>query len=251
MSAPAAEIIRPTSREVKHVLRAFEVKAIDKAARTFTGLAAAFSLDQGGDVIMPGAFKRTLADWRRAKSKRIIYLTDSHNYRTIRSVLGKMIEAEETDKGLQTTQEVIEGPDGDEAWRRVEGGFINAMSIGYVPIAVRMPDEEQRQQGIFRLLQEIRLEENALVIFPMNNDARLDAVKALLLEAKSRTLDPDELDELKSVEAQIRALLAAAPPDAEPAPAEPPKGLAPDDPRRIRCAEVLRDLTLRRLGAGL
>lgn len=252
MSAAVAPLIaRPNSREVKHALRPFEVKAIDDAKRTFTGLAAAFSLDQGGDVILPGAFKRTLADWRRSKSARIIYLTDSHNYRTVRAVVGKMTEGEETKDGLQTTHEVIEGPDGDEIWRRVKGGFINAMSIGYATIEQRAPTDDERRQGIFRFLKELRLDENALVIFPMNNDARLDQVKALLAGAKDRALEPDEIEELKSIETEIRALLAAAPPGSKEEPAEPAAGLALEDPARIALDERIRNLTLASLGAGL
>ena len=34
----------------------FDVKATDDTARTVTGLAAAWSLDLGGDVILKGAF---------------------------------------------------------------------------------------------------------------------------------------------------------------------------------------------------
>jgi len=244
MSAPAAP--SRAKPETKCLVRPFEVKELDEAKRRFTGHAAAFSLDLGGDVILPGAFKRTLSDWKRAKAKRIIYLIDSHNYGSIRSVVGKLVDAEEDDAGLVETNEVLDGPDGDEVWRRVAGGFVNGMSIGYTPILTQNPTTEQQQQGIRRLLKEIRLEENSLVIWPMNPDARVDAVKSLLALAKDRDLTPAEVEELKELQSQIGALLA-------PSPGDPPAavlGLAPDDPARLAMEDRVRSLTLRSLSTG-
>src|SRR3989304_2263407 len=81
---------------------AFEVKATDDEARTFSGLAAAYSQDLGGDVILPGAFKRTLADWRKAKAK-LIPLMDSHSRDSVRGIIGKMTEAAEVADGLEAS----------------------------------------------------------------------------------------------------------------------------------------------------
>jgi len=239
------ERIPKAQRETKHIICPFEVKTIDDAARTFTGLAAAFSQDFGGDVILPGAFRRTIADWKRSKTRRIIYLIDSHDYGTVRSVVGKMVDADETADGLLTVQEVIDSPDGEEIWRRVKGGFINGMSIGYAAIETRNPTDEQRQQGIFRFLKEVRLDENSLVIWPMNPDARVDQIKSLLATAVDRPLTEDELAELKALQEQIAALLTPAPGET-PQPA-PVKELALEDPRRIALDERIRTLNFRRL----
>jgi hypothetical protein len=259
-AAPAAPLA-PTRKTILTLCRPFEVKAVDDAERTFTGLAAAFSQDLGGDVILPGAFRRTLADWKR--SKKILPLMDSHNYGSVRSVIGKMLAAAEASDGLEATFQVIEGPDGDEVFRRVKGGFVDGLSIGYRAIEQRAPSEAERLQGIWRFLKEIALQEISVVVWPMNPEARIDlgTVKALLAAADQRELDPAELEELKSIAAQIQALLAKtapAPVADPPAPAVDPAAdpaapigvtLAPDDPKRIQMADTFRELTLRALSA--
>jgi len=196
------------------------VAALTGAARAFTGLAAAYSLDQGGDVILPGAFKRTIADWRT--SKRILPLIDSHNRFSVRNVVGKLVDALETDEGLETTFQVIDGPDGDEVLRRLKGGFVDGLSIGYDPIGVRLPTpaERARWPGVERILPEVRLREVSVVVFPMNLDATVDT-------ATVKT--PAE------VNARERFLAALTVDDT---------GLRPDDPRRLAMEHRCRELAL-------
>ena len=156
---------------------AFELKATDDATRTFSGLAAAYSQDLGGDVILPGAFKRTLADWRKAKAK-LIPLMDSHSRRSVRGIVGKMTEAAEVADGLEATFSVIEGPDGDEVYRRVKGGYVDALSIGYQAMEIRTPTEEEQRRGVWRFLKEVKLLAGSVVAFPMNPDARIGLITA-------------------------------------------------------------------------
>ena len=104
----------------RNLVTRFEVKALDEAERTFGGLAATWDLDLGGDIIEQGAFKRTLKNWKRGK--KVLPLLDSHNGGSVRAVVGKLTEAEETKAGLDAEFEVIEGPDGDEVFRRVTIG---------------------------------------------------------------------------------------------------------------------------------
>lgn len=229
------------SMATKAVCRQFELKETDPEARTFTGMAAAFSLDQGGDVILPGAFKRTIADWR--KSKRILPLIDSHNRYTVRNVVGKLLDAAETPDGLQTTFQVIDGPDGDEILRRLKGGYVDGLSIGYDPIEVRMPTPEEERTGIWRFLKQVRLKEVSVVVFPMNADATVD-IASVKEELDGVREGVQALLERPGAEAQLED--GAASPEG--APAE--DGLAPEDPRRVKMGDDLRALELRRLGIG-
>ena len=241
----------------KVLARRFELKAVDEAARTFEGMVAAFSLDFGGDIIEPGAFKRTLRDWSRGKG-RIVPLIDSHGRDSIRRVVGKMLEAEERDDGLWTKHDIIEGPDGDEIYRRVKGGYVDGMSIGYKAVQVRAPSEEEARRGIWRFLKEIKLTENSLVVEPMNPDARVDlgTVKEADRDDVRRALmeqfTADEIEALKAGDGNIRALLEGLPPGEEliSSPEAAAKALAPDDPRRAAMEHRLRKLTLRSLGIG-
>lgn len=235
---------------------AFEVKAVDDAAHTFTGLAAAWTLDAGGDVIQRGAFKRTLADWKAAKKQRPIPLIDTHAYHSVNQVLGKMIDAEETADGLLATFQMIpDDPSAEAAFRRIKDGCVTGLSIGYEAVVVEYPEQEDRQKGIWRYLKEVKLREVSLVTYPMNDDARLDPdtakndARALLERVQGKALSDDERTQLQAVRDQIDALLAE--PDSaddEEADGDSGKaGLAPEDPKRLAIEAAYRDLTLRSL----
>lgn len=256
--------------ETKALLVPFDVKAgsLDDEARTFTGLAATWDLDLGGDVIHKGAFRRTLSHWK--KSKKPLPLLDSHNaWSSVRAVIGKMETASETSDGLEVTFSVIDGPDGDEVWRRIKGGFVDGLSIGYRPIKQEAATEQEQLEGIWRHLKEVELREVSVVLWPMNPEARVDpgSMKALTAQlealqqaASTRALTDEEKTELVKLHDDIGALLAlkpegildiaGTPPDADP-PSEPegdePKGLAPEDPKRVELDARIRDLRTRRL----
>lgn len=229
---------------LKNARAPFEVKAIDEATRTFKGLASTWDLDLGGDVIERGAFKRTLRNWQ--SSKKPMPLIDQHNYMSVRSVIGKMIEAEETDEGLEATFEVIEGPDGDEVYRRVKGGYVDGLSIGYRAIESREPDEAQRLKGIWRILKEVKLVEVSVVIWPMNPDATIESVKALTDALRNGTLTPEQEAEITTLPDEqkdyIRALLAKS----EPGPAHEEE---PDE-FDLHAQEMLDRLRLGRLATA-
>lgn len=231
----------PTT-QTKALFRPFEVKELDTEERTFEGLASTWDQDLGGDVIHPGAFKRTLDHWR--KSGRALPLIDQHNYGSVRSVVGKLVEAQETDEGLAAKFEVIEGPDGDEILRRLKGGYVDGLSIGYRPIKTEEPSEDEQRAGVWRHLKEIELKEVSVVIWGMNPDALVDtdSVKALIAK---QDLTDDDRTELERLRAEIDRALASASGDPD-----TPKGLAPDDPKRLeveRIARRLRTANLRSL----
>lgn len=239
-----------TAIEAKRAIRHFEIKEIDDNAGTFTGLAAAYSLDQGGDVILPGAFKRTLADWRRSKGK-AIPIIDTHNYSSALSIVGKLTKAEEVSDGL-----LIEGgflsddTHADAVKRRVKAGLVSGLSIGYETVEQRAPSEEDRRKGIWRYLKEVKLREVSVVAFPMNVDAQIDtaSVKSFLASLRADELRDGDREELKKLHDEIGALLASATP-ADPA-AAPTEGLAPDDPKRLHIEAVYRAVMLRHLGVA-
>ena len=202
----------------KQVTR-FEVKEVQEDGRSFTGMASTWDLDLGGDIIRPGAFKRTLNNWKT--SKRVLPLLDSHNGGTVRAIVGKMTEAEETKEGLLSSFEVIEGPDGDEVYRRIKGGYVDGLSIGYQAVKVAYPEtQEEQATGVYRYLDEVKLHEVSVCLWPMNPEARIDTAtaKAALLAAKGRDLTDDERAELKALNAQLTALLSVP----------EPEGLAPE-----------------------
>jgi HK97 family phage prohead protease len=240
--------------------RPFAVKSVDEEARTFSGLASTWDLDLGNDVIELGAFKRTLNAWR--SSGRVLPLIDNHNYGSVRAVVGKMLSAQETTEGLECDFEVIEGPDGDEVLRRVKGGYVDGLSIGYEAVKWEMERAEGTDAwDAIRHLKEIKLREVSVVIWPMNPHAVIDttSVKALAEALREGRLSEEEQAELKALPAEtrknLRALLEdeSAPAVDDPAPpAETPPGPAPTDAKlegvdldRLRLRLLLRTVKLR------
>lgn len=165
----------------------FEVKELDEDARTFTGYAAAWSLDLGDDRIHQGAFKESIAAWR--KSKQAMPLINSHHYFDINSVIGQLLDAEEDDVGLLTKWEVIDGKDGDAVLtrlrpsRRTGRAPLGSMSMGYEAQKFDFEDSDASTYGQIRNLRKVALKEVSLVIFPMNPDATID-VSSVKLQMK-------------------------------------------------------------------
>jgi HK97 family phage prohead protease len=203
--AEAAVVLPP-----RDLMRPLEVKSIDEANMRFTGLASTWDLDLGGDVIEQGAFKRTLAHWR--KSKKPLPLLDSHNaYSTVKAVVGKMLSGTETDKGLECEFEMLaDDADSKAVFSRVKAGLVDGLSIGYRPVVVRQPTQEENRQGVWRFIKELELREISVVVWPMNEGARITkSLKSVLVPFMAQKLDlnEDERDELKHLHEYIGTLL--------------------------------------------
>lgn len=228
---------------IAKILAPFSVKELDADSRTFSGLAATWDLDLGGDIIHRGAFKRSLSLWRKAK--KVLPLIDAHNYGSVRSVIGKMMDAEETESGLEAEFEVIDGGDGDEVLRRLKGGYVDSLSIGYQPLKWDYQDDEE--MGFVRHLKEVKLHEVSLVVFPMNPGATIDAgsVKSLV---QAMAQDP-ELREI--VEGYLaRHPLEKPAPKAEPPIIEDPGDMSDEEIARLegRMRALRARLTFRHAG---
>lgn len=225
--------------QTKSLRMPFAVKAVDAEERTFTGLASTWDLDLGGDVIHPGAFKKTLREWK--SGKRTIKLFYGHNYFSMDSLLGKMTEAEETKDGLEATFKVVEGERGDTALNLVKEGMLDSLSIGYRAVKVEHPDEAEQLTGVYRHLKEVELREVSMVPFPMNPAARIDAgsVKTMIQSYEGRDLDDEERAELKALREQLNALLSEEPQEGA------KDALSPDDPKRAEIEARARAVRIR------
>lgn len=239
------------------VLRApFSIKSVDEGAHSFRGLASTWDEDFGSDVIHKGAFARTLSHWRSSKSRVPIPLLDHHSRWDIGDVLGKMTEAEETDDGLDTAFAMVPDDDkADAALRRLKGGFITGLSIGYEPL--KFDYEDLKGEGVgsrrIRHLREVKLHEISLVVFPMNSAARVEltSVKSLAEAIRDDMLTDDDRTALAALstdqKAALRALLDTPSAPSGDSPADTLKGLAPDAPERLALSARLRGLKRTRL----
>jgi HK97 family phage prohead protease len=200
----------------------FELKAVEESdgRRIVKGLASTWNLDLGNDVIHKGAFAKTLSHWKRAKAERPIHFIDQHQYGSVTRVVGKLIDASETDAGLETTFEMADHQHARDVFSLIKGGFITAMSIGYEA----KKWETEKQDGkhdweAIRHLTEVQLFEISAVIWGMNPEAVITeaAVKSLIEESKKRELTEIELRELKAFAVEIDCVLSKATPSAPPA----------------------------------
>jgi HK97 family phage prohead protease len=146
--------------EIKHL--SLEWKADDQGM--IEGYGSVFDVvDQGGDIIAPGAFRQSLASGRKVK---MLYQHDPS------SVVGVWNTLEEDGKGLRVAGKLLTSVKaGAEAYEYVKAGAIDGLSIGYR--TVKSMDRNGK-----RVIMQAELWEVSLVTFPMNEMARIDAVKA-------------------------------------------------------------------------
>lgn len=147
-----------------------EIKSLND--REFEGHGSIFgNEDLGGDIVLPGAFKRTLAQHREAGSlPQMFWMHDPSR------VAGKWTEMSEDDNGLRVKGILADTPLGNEIRTLLKMDAVKGLSIGYRTIA---DDYDKRGR---RLLKELELWEVSVVSLPMNPLAQVAHAKSRLSE---------------------------------------------------------------------
>jgi uncharacterized protein len=193
-------------------LKLTEFKSLDDTPGVFEGYLAVYNnRDHGGDIILPGAFTKTLKD-----KKGKVPLLDSHDSGRR---LG-LLELEDDAKGLKVKRGVINlnKQAGVDAYSDLkfysENDVSLGLSIGYDTIKRDFITE--KDGTISRHLKELALWEGSLVTFPMNPKAKVTRVKEMaedlassidsetartLIEAIKSVLKPEEIKALLDGEA--------------------------------------------------
>lgn len=153
--------------ESKQIDFSFDIKSIDDEG-SFSGYASIFDVvDSQKDVIMDGAFNRTLKErgpvnvkllWQHQMNNPIGYFTSMKE-----DALGLYVEG----KLLMDIQQ------GKEAYELLKSGSINGLSIGYSVVESYMDFEK----GI-RYIHDLDLWEVSVVTFPANEHAGVTNVKS-------------------------------------------------------------------------
>lgn len=146
--------------EHKHVT--LEWKAGD--AGVIEGYGSIFdTVDQGGDIVAPGAFSSSLRLGRKVK---MLWQHEPSE------VIGVWDEIAEDERGLRVKGRLLTSvAKAAEAYELAKEGALDGLSIGYR--TVRSMDRNGK-----RVILQADLWEISLVTFPMNELARVDAVKA-------------------------------------------------------------------------
>jgi HK97 family phage prohead protease len=138
-----------------------EVKATGDAW-TVEGYASTYgNVDQGGDVVLRGAFDDTL------KSDRRVRFLLGHDQT---KPLGSPLDLHSDEKGLWGKFKISKTSIGHDVHEWLMDGALDSFSIGYIPTDVEF-------DGDVRLLKGINLLETSLVAIPMNDQALVTGVK--------------------------------------------------------------------------
>jgi HK97 family phage prohead protease len=152
---------------------------------TFEGYGSVFNIvDLGGDIVAPGAFTETLDAAKSAG--RLPAMLWQHN---MREPIGVYTAMEEDSVGLKVRgQLALKTARGSEAYELMKMGAITGLSIGF-----RTRDDSfDRVTGV-RTIKKADLVELSLVTRPMNDSARISAVKTI-----------EELESLSEIERHLR-----------------------------------------------
>ena len=171
---------------MEHLHFPFQVKAVETDGR-FTGYASVFgNQDRQGDVVLPGAFKDTLAQHRGRVPILLAHRTDQP--------IGFGIDAQEDSHGLKVVGEfTLDSDSGRNAYATAKhAAKLNheiGLSIGYA-----IPPGGSEFRDDVRYLKAVDLYEYSIALVPANAEARITGVKS----------DADIVEVLQQVFQQLR-----------------------------------------------
>jgi HK97 family phage prohead protease len=148
-----------------------EIKSLSD--REFEGHGSVFkNIDLGGDIVLPGAFKRSLKEHKDSGAlPQMFWMHDPSR------VPGKWLEMSEDKKGLAVRGVLADTDLGNEIHTLLKMDAVRGLSIGYVT-----RDQDFDKDGN-RLIKEADLWEVSVVSLPMNPLAQVAHVKSRLSAA--------------------------------------------------------------------
>jgi HK97 family phage prohead protease len=142
--------------------------------RKIMGYAATWDLDQVGDRINPGAFKRSInSRGPRSGGTSDIKVMLNHQH-----VVGLPTDMYEDEKGLYVEGSIIDSFWGNECWSLVKNRVLDKMSIGFK--LVRWEYVAGEGDEVYRDIYEVKLYECSIVAFPANEMASITGFKSFL-----------------------------------------------------------------------
>lgn len=162
-----------------------EIKSLSNMQ--FEGHGAVFgNVDLGGDVILPGAFKRTLALHKAQDTLPAMFWMHDMS-----RIPGKWLDMVEDDKGLVTKGELAPTDLGKEVHTLLKMDAVRGLSIGYIS-----KEFDYNTDGV-RVIRDVDLLEVSIVSIPMNPKAQIQHVKSRLSAMGEYVPRDDEMAELK------------------------------------------------------
>lgn len=185
----------------------------------FRALVSVFgNVDSVGDMVMPGAFAKSLADWRADGSP--IPVIWSHDWGDPFSHVGTVLEANETPDGLEVLAQIDDlsgeyiNPKAQQVYQLVKGRRVKQFSFAYdteESAWVDPPDGDMPYQE----LRQLKLYEVGPTLVGANQETELLAAKAAGLVRglkEGRVLAQSHVDRLKEAHKALGDVIAAAEP---------------------------------------
>lgn len=190
----------------------------------FVALVSAFgNEDSQGDIVEKGAFSKTLAEWvLKGRPMPVVW---AHQFHDIDMFLGKYVEAEETDAGLQLKGLLdMDHPPAARVHKLMEQGLIVEFSIsGMVrDYALIEKDDDEDSWWPSMVIKDIDLWEAGPCFKGANDQTELISVKAdgrlggrlsggrALIGKAGRVLAQKHVDALTEAHQKLGEVLAAA-----------------------------------------
>jgi HK97 family phage prohead protease len=173
----------------------FEIKEIT-AEGTFEGILSPYgNVDNGGDVVLPGAYAKTLKE--QGDTRPLLWQHKSDQ------PIG-LLTLEDRPEGLWAKGELLmELPDAKKAYLLIKARIVKGLSIGFVAM------KDAVNNGI-RQLSEVKLYEGSIVTFPMNESALITSVKSANRETKGDFNEELTDIQLQDAAYQMRCALSCA-----------------------------------------
>lgn len=171
-----------------------EIKEIS-AEGSFEGLLSPYgNIDNGNDVVVAGAYTKTLKDQGNTRPLLWQHKTDVP--------IGNLTLEDRPD-GLWCKGELLMAlPEAQKAYLLIKAKIVKGLSIGFEAI------KDSIENGV-RLLKEIKLWEGSIVTFPMNDSALIASVKSKFEKKDDFNAELAEI-QLSDAAYQMRCALSAA-----------------------------------------
>jgi HK97 family phage prohead protease len=181
----------------KHIIKTFkkpqrllncmvdwDVKSITKDATgkiVIKGYANTPDKDRVGDVVLPSAFEKSLAEYM--ENPVVLF---QHNWDKI---IGKCVKAEVTDEGLYVEVEISGAKDVDDVRTKILEGSLKTFSIGYNEL-----DSDYDETKGINVVKELELLEISVVTIPCNPKAKFTTENTEDKKSSEASLKSVELD---------------------------------------------------------
>ncbi len=141
------------------------VKEVNEDERTLVAYASTESVDRDGDIIEVGG-------WELDNFRKNPVLLWAHNYDI--PPVGKVLWVKQENKALKFKAKFADTQMASEIWRLYKDGYLNAFSVGFLPLET---ENEERDGNQIRVFKRQELLEISAVPVPANPEALVADIK--------------------------------------------------------------------------